>query len=648
MSTATAYHRSAHHGTRLPARVAFCVAVLATPVAAQTPDSLEPGVLKRLSLEQLMNVEVTSVSRRPEKLLATPSAIQIITGEDIRRSGASSIPEALRLATNLQVAQVSSSQWAVSARGFTNRLANKLLVLIDGRTVYTPLYAGVFWDVQNVPLDAVERIEVVSGPGATSWGANAVNGVINIITKSAKDTRGLLVQGGGGTELRGFGTVRYGGQSRSGFAYRVYGHGFARGSEELPDGTDMQDSWGMGQGGFRMDWGGEKDDAFTVHGDYYDGRPDVDGTGRTVARGGNAVGRWNRRFSEQSDLQVQVYYDRAWRRFGPGLTEDLTTYDFDGQHRFQLDRHQEVIWGAGVRLMNDDAEADTIFAFVPPQKTLQLYSAFVQDEIKMAGDEVRLSLGTKLEHNSYTGLELQPSVRLAWIPTARHTLWAAVSRAVRTPSRIDRDFVAFVEPFGPVLEGGDFHSEKVIAYELGWRAQPDARLSLSVSTFYNDYDDLRTVEPGPPPTGFPFTLGNQLEGNSYGAELTTLYQVTDRWRLHGGYTFIKKDLSLKPGSADPSQGRGEGNDPEHQFLIHSSADLPARLELDAVFRFVDVLPDPRVPAYAGLDVRLGWNATERLELSLVGQNLLYDRRAQFGTASTPVVQRGVYGRITWH
>jgi iron complex outermembrane receptor protein len=629
--------------------VIFGFFLLVHPALAQIPDTLPPpGALKRLTLEQLMDVEVTSVSRRPEKLSTTASAIQIITGDDIRRSGASSIPEALRLAPNLQVAQVSSSQWAVSARGFNNTLANKLLVLIDGRTIYTPLYAGVFWDVQNLPLDAVDRIEVVSGPGGTLWGANAVNGVINIITKPAKDTQGLLVEGGAGTELHGFGAVRYGGRSASGLAYRLYGHGFGRGSTVRADGTDPRDSWGMGQGGVRLDWNGGKADAFSVQSDYYDGRPDTDGRGRTVARGGNALGRWTRTLSEESDLQLQVYYDRSWRDFGIGLTEDLTTYDLDGQHRFQLGRRQEVVWGLAARLMVDDTESDTSLAFLPANRTLQLYGGFVQDEIALSGDRLRLSLGSKFEHNSYTGFEVQPSVRLAWTPASRHTVWGAVSRAVRMPSRIDRDFFLFVAPSVPILAGSDIQSEKLIAYELGWRAQARPRLSLSVSTFYNDYDDLRTVEPGPPPAGIPFTLGNGLRGHAYGAELATVYQVSDRVRLRGGYTFLKKKLSLKPGSADPNGGRGEGNDPEHQFLIQSSADLPGQLELDAVFRFVDALPDPRVPSYADLDLRLGWKAAEHLELAVVGQNLLHGKHIEFNSSpSAREVQRGVYGRITW-
>jgi iron complex outermembrane receptor protein len=638
---------------RVRANASVCVIfgclLLVNPALAQIPDTLPPpGALKRLSLEQLMDVEVTSVSRRPEKLSTTASAIQIITGDDIRRSGASSIPEALRLAPNLQVAQVSSSEWAVSARGFNNTLANKLLVLVDGRTIYTPLYAGVFWDVQNLPLDAVDRIEVVSGPGGTLWGANAVNGVINIITKPAEDTQGLLVEGGAGSELHGFGAVRYGRRSASGFAYRLYGHGFGRGSTVRADGIDPRDSWGMGQGGVRLDWNGGKADAFSVQSDYYDGRPDADGRGRTVARGGNALGRWTRTLSDESDLQLQVYYDRSWRDFGIGLTEDLTSYDLDGQHRFQLGRRQEVIWGLAARLMVDDTESDTSLAFLPANKTLQLYGGFVQDEIALSGDRLRLSLGSKFEHNSYTGFEVQPSVRLAWTPGSRHTVWGAVSRAVRTPSRIDRDFFLFAAPSVPILAGGDIQSEKLIAYELGWRAQARPRLSLSVSTFYNDYDDLRTVEPGPPPAGIPFTLGNGLRGHAYGAELATVYQVSDRLRLRGGYTFLKKKLSLKPGSADPNGGRGEGNDPEHQFLIQSVADLPGRLELDAVFRFVDALPDPRVPSYAELDLRLGWMATGHLELAVIGQSLLHEKHIEFNSSpSAREAQRGAYGRITW-
>jgi iron complex outermembrane recepter protein len=629
--------------------VTFVLILLVHTARAQTPDTLPPpGALKRLSLEQLMDVEVTSVSRRPEKLSTTASAIQIITSEDIRRSGATSIPEALRLASNLQVAQANASQWAVSARGFNNVLANKLLVLIDGRTVYTPLYAGVFWDVQNVPLESVDRIEVISGPGGALWGANAVNGVINIITKSARDTQGLSVEGGAGTELQGFGTVRYGGGGSSGPAFRVYGEGFARGSTVDFDGTDAKDSWGLGQGGFRLD-GGSQTSALMLEGDYYDGRPDPDGGTDVVVRGGNAVGRWTRELSEGSDLQLQLYYDRTWRDFGNGFTEGLSTWDLDAQHRFQIGRRQEIIWGLGARLMDHRTENLPALAFLPAHRTLQLYSGFVQDEITLADGRLRLALGSKLEHNSYTGFEIQPSGRLAWTPAARHTVWMAVSRAVRTPARIDRDFALFLAPSVPLLLGQNLETEKVLATELGWRLQPNERVSLALSTFYNHYDDLRTAEPGPPPFGIPITLGNGLKGHTYGVELAGLWQVIDRWRLRGGYTFLKKDLSLKPGSADLNGGTAESDDPEHQFLIQSSANLPAGLELDAVFRFVDALPKPAVPSYAGLDLRLGWWATQHLELAVVGQNLLHDEHVEFipSSPSPRRLQRGVYGKVTW-
>jgi iron complex outermembrane receptor protein len=638
------------HPTR-SAFVAFALLSFTSSAVAQTPDTTlpSPGALKRLSLEQLMDVEVTSVSRRPERLHTSASAIQIISAEDIRRSGASSIPEALRLASNLQVAQVNASQWAVSARGFNNVLANKLLVLVDGRTVYTPLYAGVFWDVQNPSLASVDRIEVISGPGGALWGANAVNGVINIITKNAGETQGLSAEAGAGTDPQGFGALRYGGRASSGLAYRVYGQGFGRGSTVSPDGVDAEDSWGLGQGGFRMDWNGGEANAFTLESDYYDGRPDPDGGSPVVARGGNALGRWTRVLSEGSDLQVQIYYDRSWRDFGNGFTEGLSTYDLDGQHRFQLGRRQEVIWGVGARLMDHATENVPALAFLPSHRTLKLFSAFVQDEIALVNGRLRLTVGSKFEHNDYTGLEIQPSARLAWAPTAHQTVWAAVSRAVRTPSRIDRDFFLFLAPSVPLLTFENLRSEEVLATELGWRLQPHERVSLALSTFYNVYDNLRTAEPGPPPFGIPVTLGNGLEGHSYGAELAAAYQVSDRWRLRGGYTFLHKNLSLKPGSADLNGGTAESNDPEHQFLIQSSTDLPGRLELDAVFRFVDALPKPEVPSYAGLDLRLGWRATEHLELAVVGQSLLHDRHAEFipSSPSPREVERGVYGKITW-
>ncbi|MDP4129765.1 MAG: TonB-dependent receptor [Bacteroidota bacterium] len=615
----------------------------------QTDDSLlSPDILRKLSLKELMNMEVTSVSKTPEKLTEAASAIQVITGDDIRRSGATTLPEALRLATNLQVAQVNASQWAISARGFNNVLADKLLVMIDGRTVYTPLYAGVFWDVQNVLLEDVDRIEVISGPGGTLWGANAVNGVINIITKNARETQGLFAQAGGGNEIPWLGNLRYGGTIGENINYRVYGMGYKRANTSLTDGSKAKDAWSMGQGGFRFDWDAKKNDHLTLQSDFYDAFPNPDGATGVVAIGGNVLGRWTHRISDKSDFRIQGYYDQTWRDFLNGFTESLKTYDIDWQYRLQAGRRQELIWGGDVRLMDDKMQNLALFAFLPAKKMLHLYSLFVQDKITLVNDRLYFTLGSKLEHNDYTGFEYSPSGRLAWTPAERQMIWAAVSRAVRTPSRIDRDFSLSVAPGVPVISGDDFISETVLAYELGWRVQPFTRLSLSIAGFYNVYDHIRSAEPGPPPAGYPITFGNGVRGNAYGAELSGTYQPLAWWRLRGGYTFLKKDLSVKPGSQDLNKATAESNDPENQFLIQSMFDLPARIEAGFVFRYVDKLPDPIVPAYTGLDIQLGWKMSKGLELSVTGQNLLQNKHAEFipSSPSPREILRSVNAKLT--
>jgi iron complex outermembrane receptor protein len=626
----------------------FCIFGLVVPGSAQVPDS-STRTLKALSIEQLMDLEVTSVSKRPERLSQTASAVQVITAEEIRRSGATSLPEALRLAPNLQVAQVNSSQWAVSARGFNNVLANKLLVLIDGRTVYTPLYAGVFWDVQNPPLETIDRIEVISGPGGALWGANAVNGVINVITKKAGETTGWSAQGGGGSEVNGFGELRYGGALSPTLGARVYAEGFDRGSTAVAaTGADAHDDWHMWQGGTRLDWQAGTGDAVTVTADVYDGRPDPDGNAPVIARGGNLVGGWTRDLTPASALHLQLYYDRAYRDFGNGFTEDLATYDADFQHRFPLGDRHLVSWGAGVRLMEHATDNLAGFRFLPSPRLLHLYSGFVQDEFVIAPDRVRLTLGTKLERNDYTGLEIQPSGRLAWTPTEHSTVWGAVSRAVRTPSRIDRDFSLLVNPTTPVILGDDMQSEEVLAYELGWRLEPTDRLSLSLSTYYNEYDDIRSAEPDSAPAPFPFRFKNGVRGHSEGVEVAATWQVIDRWRLKGGYTFLQKTLSRKPGSNDLNQATAESDDPPHQALVQSSLDLPGRIEWDVVARYVAALPNPAVESYVGLDLRLGWRPTERLQLAVVGQNLLDDQHTEFiPGAAVRTIARGMYGMVTW-
>jgi iron complex outermembrane receptor protein len=657
--------------------VLCCLAAALTPAWAQTNDSVaatkpatQPGVeaqtnqsristekLKQLSLEELMKQQVTMVSRRPEKWFAAPSAVQVITGEDIRRSGATSLPEALRLAPNLQVAQVDTTSWAITARGFNSAspvgtgtgfsvgVADKLLVLMDGRTLYSPLFAGVFWDVQDTLLEDIDRIEVISGPGGALWGANAVNGVINIVTKSAKDTQGVLVSGGGGIQPQDFTGLRYGGTLATNVYFRVYGKYFDRDSTVFPNGTEATNDWRMGQGGFRMDWLPPNGDTVTLQGDGYAGRIQQPNLPDATASGQNILGRWTHLTGDESDINLQLYWDRTYRAI-PGIGPDtLNTYDVDFQHRFPIGRRHKAIWGLGYRLISDNFQNGPVLSFFPPKRNLQLFSGFVQDEIALVPDRLELTVGTRLEHNDYTGFEVEPNVRLAWTPTERQTVWGAVSRAVRIPSRADRDLVVHVPP-ETILGSPNTISEEVVAYELGYRIRPVSSLLLSLATFYNTYDDLRSLEPSPTS---PTTLvtDNGLQGDSWGAELSGTYQVIKSWRLRGGYTYFDKDITLKPGSHDIFQGKGAGNDPNNQFLLQSMLDLPGHVQFDWVARYVARLPSPNVPSYFAMDVRAAWRPRRNLELALVGQNLWDSQHAEFGAALTrQEIQRSFYGKIT--
>ena len=474
--------------------------------------------------------------------------------------------------------------------------------------------------------------------------------MINITTKSAKDTQGLLVLGGGGTELRDFGGVRYGGELATNLHYRVYGKYFDRDSTVLPSGRDATNDWHMGQGGFRLDWDASAADLVTLQGDLYGGRIAQPGTnGNIGVNGGNVIGRWSHTISEDSDFKLQLYYDRTHRNIPGTFAEDLDTYDVDFQHRFPLGERNNIVWGLGYRLIEDDVGNTPVLAFLPARLSRQWFSGFVQDEIALVKDRLHLTLGTKIEHNDYTGFEFQPSGRLAWLITARQTAWAAVSRAVRTPSRIDTDFFVPGNPPFTLLQGGpNFVSEELLAYELGYRIQPHPRLSLSLATYYNDYDNIRSVEKVNPPAPFPIVLANGQKGESYGAELTAEYRVTDWWRLRAGYTELQIHVRPKPGSTDTSKGSSESHDPNHQFSLRSSWDLPGHLEFDTGFRYVSQIANQGVPAYAELDVRLAWRPTPKLEFSIVGQNLLHDHHPEFGALpSRQEIERSVYGKVTW-
>jgi iron complex outermembrane receptor protein len=632
-------------GTVVAASLLLGLRALAGSFESESPPTLgTPQALKKLSLEELMDLEVTSVSKRPEKLSETASAIQVVTGEDIRRSGATSLVEALQLAPNVRVAQLNSYGWVVTTRGFSGLFANKLLVMIDGRTVYTPLFAGVLWDVQNPLLEDIDRIEVVSGPGGTLWGANAVNGVINVVTRSARDTQGLYVGGAAGSQLENWGGVRYGGQAGRNLYYRVYLQRTERDSSLLPGGADATDDWEIAQGGLRMDWYPNGADTWTFQGDAYGGTEHTRPAASKLD-GGNAMGRWTRTLSPDSEFSVQAFFDRTWRRDVPStLTDKLQTYDLDFQHRFVPAARHELVWGGDYRLMQSEVLNSTSFVgFVPPSRRMELFSGFVQDEIVLVPDRWRFIAGTKLEHNVFSGFEIQPNVRLAWSPGEDATVWAAVSRAVRSPSRIDVDYhiPAFdIAPGSPGVDGGpDFGSEHMIAWELGARWKTADRLTLSVSAFFNRYDDLYSVEalPGTP----TYQIQNGTEGDSSGLELAGTWQATPWWRLRGGYTYFHKALHSKPGRTFDSSSLG--NDPPHQAVLQSMLSLPGGLECDVVARYTDALPNPAIPAFTTFDVRLAW-AWNETEFSVVGQNLGDDRHQEFGDQLIP---RGVFGRIVW-
>jgi iron complex outermembrane receptor protein len=634
---------------------------------AQSADTTTSN-LKSLSLDQLMDVEVTSVSRHAEKLLTTASAIQVITREDIRRSGATSIPEALRLADNLEVAQKNSHDWAISARGFNTALANKLLVMIDGRTVYTPLFSGVFWDVQDYPLEDIERIEVISGPGGTLWGANAVNGVINIITRKSSDTQGAYVEGGGGGQPQEFGTVRYGDSLGEATQFRVYGKYLDDGDESIANGSAAQDSWHQAQGGFRLDSMLSPEDSLSVHGDIREGRENEEAEDTERTGGGNLVGQWSHQSEDGSQISLQSYYDRTHLAdpvpetfigdvpIAPAgfLKDDLTTLDVDFQDQLQTGSVHHLIWGVGYRFTHDVVQNAPGLGFFPTTLNQDLYSAFLQDEIALRSD-VSLIVGSKVEHNDYTGFQYEPNLRMTWSGWQNQALWGAVSRAVRDPSRIDEDLKEATPPMLVILEGAaDFRSEEVIAYELGYRAQLDARTVLTLSTYFNDYNDVRSTS-FTPATLIPFFFQNNLEGHTAGAELSGTYQVLDNWSLHLGYDLLQEHLHVKPGQFDLDDALNETSDPQQQVALRSSATLFGNLEFDNALRWVDRLVTNNgptagiVPSYFSLDTRLAWHLGRGIELSLVGQNLLQPRHVEYGypSALREQIDRSLYAKLAW-
>ena len=641
------------------------------PIATNARAAGEARALTELSLEELSNIEVTSVSRREERLADAAAAIAVVTGEDLRRSGATSVPEALRLVPGLHVAQVTSNIWAISSRGFSSASSAKLLVLSDTRSIYTPLFSGVFWDVQDLLLEDVDRIEVIRGPGASLWGANAVNGVINVTTRSAKETQGGYFEGGGGNEERAFGAVRYGGRLGEEAYFRVFAKGFDRAAMFNPDGTS-NDKWKLGHFGFRTDWAPAASDKITFQGDAYagdigqiqpsvtvNGRPGP--TGKLVAgvAGGNVLARWTHVFEGSADVQLRLYYDGT-HRDDPTYVDNLDTFDADFQHRFRLPLQQEVVWGLNYRSTYDRFRGKGLIGLAPPDSQDNLVSGFVQDQIALA-DWLKLTLGTKLEHNDFSGFEIQPTARIAWNPAREQSLWAAVSRAVRVPTRLERDVdIAASDPAqNPVVKllgSRAYGSEVLVAYELGYRWQLGQALFLDLAAYYNDYHGLDSLELDAPfvdpqsgQTVVPIVNKNLTDGVTKGGEASLTLRPDRSWRLVGNYTYVL--ISLKPHGRDLNGGLAtEGFTPRNQVGLQSFLDLPAHFQLDAFFRYASSLPATRtlpagqdVPAYATLDLHLSWRGWKGLELSLVGRSLLQDHHREFSGGSE--VQRSVYARI---
>lgn len=644
--------------------------------AGATASGTAPGMsLKELSLEELMNLKVTSVSRTTEPYHEAAAALTVVTQEQLRRSGATSVPDALRGVPGLHAIRQSSSGWAISARGFTSVNSEKLLVQSDTRSIYTPLFSGVFWDVQDYLLADIERIEVIRGPGAALWGSNAVNGIINITTKHAADTHGTHLEASAGMDERLMLAARHGGQTAGGIHFRVFGKYLER--DESFSASASRDDWRLGHLGFRADWSPQPQDELTVQGDLYDGdigqlapavtiigRPGPAGDLVAGVTGGNLLGRWRRAFATGSDLQFRAYYDRT-RRNDPSFTDELDTIDFDFQHRFLLLPRHEIMWGLNYRYTDNRNEGKGIFAVQPATSQDHLYSAFVQDQISVR-DRLRITLGSKFEHNDFSGFELQPSVRAAWDLAPNHTLWAAVSRAARIPTRLERDILIDAadpasNPLPRLVGNRDFEAEELIASELGYRWRAMSNLHVDVSLFDNRYEGLASLELGEPfveaggaRTVLPVLSRNMTDGRSRGVEALITHNPLPRWRVSASYSYL--DLELDPAGQDFNRGEFyEGATPRHQFALSSYLSLLDRFEFDAHFRRVGsirrlpAIPNGEgIPGYSELDLVFTWHASLNTRVSIVGQNLLHDRHIEFGTPTERgAIERSVYAKVVW-
>ncbi|MGZ8294757.1 MAG: TonB-dependent receptor plug domain-containing protein [Telluria sp.] len=627
--------------------------MMALPAAADVP---QPRDMADLSIEELANIQITSVSKRPERLSGASASVFVITADDIRRSGAASIPEALRLAPNLNVAQSSAYDYAISARGLNgsnNSSPNKLLVMINGRSVYAPLFSGVFWESQDLILEDIERIEVVSGPGGTLWGVNAVNGVVNIISRTAAQTEGTLAGVEAGTRGAEVG-FRQGRRSANG-GWRLYGKYLDKRHTEMASGAAVDDARHQGQFGFRGDWT-RGADTFSVNSHVYRGKAgqpapgviEVTGVnqqlGDVETAGASLTGSWKRKLADGSSLNLQAYVDHTERTVPPTYAQTLDIADIQFQHSLRPAGRHELVWGANYRYSWDRVTNSDIIAFLPAHTNQQWASLFAQDEITLR-DDLRLTAGTRLERNVYTGNEFLPTLRLAWQVAPNHALWAAASRTVRAPSRLDADaFIPGRPPF--LLRGGPrVVSEVAKVFELGYRGQPLAGLSYSATIFHNDYDHLRTQEIDP---GFSYIFfDNLMEGKASGIEMWGSYQATPSWRLSAGMTGLHQRFTLKPGSNDSGGPGSSGKDPSHTAQLRSNYTIAPGKEFEVAVRKAAALENPAVPGYTALDARFGWRINKALELSLAAQNLNGSHGEYGPEATRSEIPRSVSVRLVW-
>ncbi|WP_292916114.1 TonB-dependent receptor plug domain-containing protein [Nitrosomonas sp.] len=680
-------------GIRLPAlRMAFIGAWLIIICSSSAVAQNKPldNQFLNLSIEELMNVKVTTVSRAPEKLTQVASAIFVITQDDIRRSGATNIPDALRMAPGVQVERVGTDKWAVSIRGFNGVYANKLQVLMDGRSVYSPIFSGVLWEQQDTLMEDIERIEVIRGPAATSWGANAVNGVINIITKKAADTQGTLFTAGGGSFERGFMGARYGGKINDETPFRVYAKGFTRDQTQAVAGEHANDQWHSARGGFRVDHQ-RGIDQFALQGDVffnfdgstldYDARylstsPNSQMRGHN--EGGNIRFRWDRTFSERSSFMLQTYYDRNLSQLLPIGKFDAESFDIDLQYRFPLfDRHQ-LTWGANYRLYHNKVFDTPLLTFSPRDRTNHLIGTFIRDDITLIPDRLLFTIGSRFEHNDFTGMEIQPNARLMWTPNHENSVWLAVSRAVRTPSRAENDsridITSFIPtasesilsqlpfPISTTLFGNShYNSEKLIAYELGYRHQFSPQASIDITGFANDYSQLRDVSFGvfSLSTGLPLRLlqpvfvNNQGSALTYGVETSIDLKPRENWRVQTSYSFLNIDFSSDNPltNSNPTTGGSKKANPQHQLSVRSNYDFSDKLQLNLWLRYTSEIAFYRIPSYVTMDAKLAYRPVKNTELFIVGQNLFRQHHQELTSDFIPLVPasipRGVFAGVQW-